>query len=74
VLAKGYVKVAGNPDGARILGAVMAMNARVPANNIASGASGNGKIQFSRCAINTLMARRATVAIAKYRAWADLSF
>jgi hypothetical protein len=70
VLVKGSVSIAGNPVGAKVTGAIMAMNSGGGTNSI----SGQGKLQFSRCAIATIMAKRSTAATARYRPWADLSF
>jgi hypothetical protein len=49
---------------------VAAMNRGAGTNNI----SGVGTVTFSRCVINQITSRLATVQPLRHRSWADLSF
>jgi hypothetical protein len=70
ILAKGHFKATGN-TAPRVIGAVMAMAGM---DTISSTMAGNATVQYSRCALNSITARRAAAAPMKHRAWADLSF
>jgi hypothetical protein len=74
VLVKGSTTVAGTSSGGgvKIVGGIMAMNRVSPADtNSFIGAS---SITFSRCAIQQVTSRVATVQPLRARSWADLSF
>jgi len=66
VIVRGRVSFTGT--GTKVFGAVLAANTGGSANLI----SGNVQLQFSRCALNTLLARRAYPKPTKERAWADM--
>jgi Tfp pilus assembly protein PilX len=72
VIVKGTVTTGGNGGngntGVKIYGALMAMNRGNGINTLA----GTGQIQFSRCALQSVMSKYATAAPLKHRAWADL--
>jgi hypothetical protein len=72
VIVKGTVTTGGNGGngntGVKIYGALMAMNRGSGTNTFA----GTGTIQFSRCALQSVMSKYATAAPLKHRAWADL--
>src|SRR5919109_1388115 len=66
VIVRGRVSFTGT--GTKVFGAVLAANTGGSANLI----SGNVQLQFSRCALTTLLARRAYPKPTKERAWADM--
>jgi hypothetical protein len=66
VIVRGRVSFSGT--GTKVFGAVLAANTGGSANLI----SGNVQLQFSRCALTTLLARRAYPKPTKERAWADM--
>jgi hypothetical protein len=73
ILTKGYTRVEGAaPNAPKVLGAIMAANSLTPA--VANRVQGDATVRFSRCAVNTIMAKRSRAVPMKYRAWADLSF
>lgn len=73
ILVRGTFNLGGTGGagkGTKIVGAVAAMNRGGGTTTM----SGNSSITFSRCVINQVSAKYSTAAIAKYRAWGDLSF
>jgi hypothetical protein len=72
ILVRGTINLQGNggSGGVKVTGAIAAMN-RANGTNVITG---NSSVTFSRCAINQVTSKLATVAPTKYRAWAELSF
>jgi hypothetical protein len=73
ILTKGSFRLTGaNPNIPRITGAVMAMNTVTPTKG--NFVSGDVVLQFSRCAVNQVTAKRSRAIPMKKRGWTDLSF
>lgn len=66
IIVRGRVSISGT--GTKIFGAMLAANMNGATNVI----TGNATLQFSRCALTTLLAKRAYPKPAKERAWADM--